>query len=76
MRIDDIPTEERIRIARENLQPAKKADVADSPIGQVLDSIHQERIFMRSVLEKIASTSNNFESKLAQEALKTLDSGQ
>jgi len=73
MKIDDIPKEERIRIARENLKPVEKVDASNSPIGQVLKSIHQERMFMRSILEKIASTSNNFESKLARDALAMID---
>jgi len=73
MKIDDLTLEERIRIGRLNLEPVKKVDSSETPIGQALNDMHQERIIMRSVLEKISKTSDSFESRLAKEALKKLD---
>lgn len=73
MFIDDIPLEERIRLGRLHLEPVKKVDASDTPIGQALKSIHEERMFMRSVLERIANTSDSYESKLARSAIEQID---
>jgi len=73
MFIDDIPLEERIRLGSLDFAATKKVNSSETPIGQALKSIHEERMFMRSILEKIANTSDSYESKLARSAIEQID---